>query len=180
MNTVPASPSRHPRRWPWALGAGAAAAAVVGACEAWGWPFLAEPMQGWLTGLLGRRVDMAIDGHMPASARLRLIGRLELEAPSIEIGTPSGGEALRARDAVLVLRYSDIWHARHGEPLRIHSLRVADFDGSIERLAAAHVPCDLGQPLGRTNASGTVASATPADSLRGVACVETPGQTASR
>ena len=144
------------------------AAALVAGCEAWGWPFLVEPMQRWLASWLDRRVDMAIDGHTPASARLRLIGRLQLEAPSIEIGAARGGpatDALRARDAVMALRYADLWRARRGAPLRVEALQAADFDGAIERLAAAPSPCDLGRAVasadelpGSVGASGTAAA----------------------
>ena len=37
-------------------------------------PFLAQPMQRWLTQALQRDVDLSLDGHTPASVRVRLLG----------------------------------------------------------------------------------------------------------
>ncbi|HEX6705018.1 MAG TPA: hypothetical protein VF169_09680 [Albitalea sp.] len=191
MNIARPPASRPHRRWPWvAASTVVIAAALVAACEAWGWPFLVEPMQRWLTSALDRRVDMAIDGHTPASARLRLIGGLQLEAPSIEIGAArasAGADTLRARDAVMVLRYADLWRAHRGAPLRIEWLQAADFDGAIERLAAAPAACDLGRAVavadelpGAVNASGTgAAPAHSDDRLQRVDCSDLASASAS-
>ncbi|HEV7915739.1 MAG TPA: hypothetical protein VGP22_18400 [Albitalea sp.] len=137
MSTVPAPATRHRRRWPWLLPLVVLLPAIVAGGEAWGWPFLAEPIQRWLSSTLQRRVDMAIDGHMPASVSVRLLGRIRLEAPAIEIGAPPWSRApymLRARDAVMSLHYADLWRAHRGQPLRIASLDAAEVDAMIERL----------------------------------------------
>jgi hypothetical protein len=149
-------------------------------------------MQRWLGTVLDRRVARAIDGHVPASARVRLIGRVELEAPSIEIGAPRGSRAadtLRARDAVMVLRYVDLWRAHRGAALRIEALQAADFDGAIGRLAAAPAPGDLGsavasagEPPSGTSASGTNAAVPlrSEDRLSRVDCLDLTSASVSR
>jgi uncharacterized protein involved in outer membrane biogenesis len=137
VSTVSVPASRHHRRWPWLLPLAIVLLAAVAGCEAWGWPFLAEPIQRWLSTTLQRRVDMAIDGHTPASVNVRLLGRIRLEAPVIEIGAPAWSRApymLRARDVVMSLHYDDLWRAHRGEPLRIRSLDAVELDGMIERL----------------------------------------------
>ena len=113
------------------------------------------------------RATCAANYFPSASARLRLIGRVELEAPSIEIGAARGSrstDTLRARDAVMVLRYVDLWRAHRGAPLRIEALQAADFDGAIERLAAAPAACDLGRAVASADElpSGSSASGTNA------------------
>lgn len=135
-------------RWPAVVGSIAAVLLVaVASCEVLGWPFLAEPAQRWLTQVLQRDVSMTVDGHMPASVRVRLLGRLRIEAPQIEIGGAHGAAApaaLRARDAVMTLRYADLWRARDGERLRIHRVEAAQLqvpDIGIE--LAQTKPCAL-------------------------------------
>jgi len=124
-----------------------------------GWPFLAEPLQRWLSDALQRRVSLAIDGHMPASVSVRLLGRLRLEAPQIDVAAPVWSQAphmLRARDAVLSLHYTDLWRAYEGHPLRIHMLEAAEVDAELERLADGRaswqfglrpIPAEDGAPL---------------------------------
>jgi uncharacterized protein involved in outer membrane biogenesis len=136
------------RRWPGILAIAFSVGLVaVASCEVIGWPFLAEPMQRWLSSSLQRRVSLAVDGVTPASARVRLLGRIRLEAPKIEIGAPSWSQApymLRASDAVMVLHYADLLRAQRGEPLRIHSLQAAELDGQIERLADGRASWQFG------------------------------------
>lgn len=118
------------RRWPGALASIAAAVLVgVASAEVMGWPFLAEPMQRWLTQTLQRDVDFTVDGHTPASVRVRLLGQLRIEAPLVRMGAAAGGPAqtaLRAHEAVITLSYRDLWRARGGEPLRIHDVAAAE------------------------------------------------------
>lgn len=148
VNIAQSSVTPRYRRWPGILAVGVSAMLVaVAICETIGWPFLAEPMQRWLSSSLQRRVSLAVDGVTPASARVRLLGRIRLEAPKIEIGAPSWSQApymLRASDAVMVLHYADLWRAQRGEPLRIHSLQAAELDGQIERLADGRASWQFG------------------------------------
>ena len=123
---------------PWlALSACTLLVLVVTAFEAIGWPVLAEPIQRWLSESLERRVSFAVDGHTLASVRVRLLGRLRIEAPQMRIAAPAWSTApdmLHARDVVLTIAYADLWRAHRGHPLRIHALQAAELDASFERL----------------------------------------------
>jgi AsmA family protein len=127
-------------RWPaWlATAAGVALLLAVAAFEFVGWPFLAEPIQQWLSTSLGRRVSFAVDGNTLASVRVRLLGRLRIEAPQADIAAPGwsrGPSMLHARDVAMTLGYADLWRAHRGKPLRIRLLQAAEVDASFERLA---------------------------------------------
>lgn len=140
MNTTAALPiTPRYRRWPAVLGAAAAVSLVVVATlEVLGWPFLAEPMQRWLSGSLHRKVSFAIDGNTPASVAVRLLGRVRIEAPLVQIGAPAWSRSphmIRASDAVISFHYGDLWRAWQSQPLRIHMLEADEFDAEVERLA---------------------------------------------
>jgi len=141
--------ARWHRRWPWVLIALlVSVGTVLAACETLGWPFLADPMQRWLSSTLDRRVSLAIDGHTPASVSVHLLGGIRLDAPAIDIAAPAWSHApymLRARDAVMELRYADVWRAHRGEPLRIHRVDAAELDGEIERLADGRASWQFGR-----------------------------------
>src|SRR5205814_9393819 len=98
-------------------------------------------------------------GHTPASVSVRLLGRLRLEAPQIEIGAPAWSHApymLRARDAVMSLHYADLWRAQRGEPLRIHMLEAAEIDADIERLADGRASWQFGAEPAHDEAAAQV------------------------
>lgn len=139
MNTAALPSIPRYRRWPAVLGGLAAFMLVlIASCEAIGWPFLAEPIQRWLSDSLHRRVSLAIDGNTPASVVVRLFGGVRIEAPLIEIGPPPGSHSahmLHASDAVISFRYADLWRAHRGESLRIRMLAADELDADIERLA---------------------------------------------
>ena len=77
-----------------------------GVCEVLGWPFLATPMQRWLSSTLERRVSFASHSAIHPSGgsasdpsgefqgktqvKIHLLGRIEIAAAQIEIGAPSG------------------------------------------------------------------------------------------
>ncbi|RQP25707.1 AsmA family protein [Piscinibacter terrae] len=136
------------RRWPAVLGSLAAVLAVVVVClEVLGWPFLAEPMQRWLSGSLHRRVSFAIDGQTPASVVVRVLGRVRVEAPQLVIGPPAWSKTqhmIRASDAVVSFHYSDLWNAWRGEPLRIRMLEADELEADIERLADGRASWQVG------------------------------------
>jgi uncharacterized protein involved in outer membrane biogenesis len=148
VNAPAVRPASIYHRWPAVLGVAAAALLVfVATCEVLGWPFLAEPLQQWLSASLQRRVSVAIDGHTPASVSVRLFGRLRLEAPQIDVGAPSWSQArhmLLARDAVMSLHYADLWRAHRGQPLRIQMLEAAEVDVDIERLSDGRASWQFG------------------------------------
>lgn len=142
MNDAPAAAaagaSRTRRRWPWALGAGLLALVVAAGIAEWrGWPFLAGPVERWLTQALERPVRLAPPGAEAERAlRVRLLGGLSLQTPHLEIAAPAWSKAphlLRAEDARLRLRYGDLWRMRQGERLRIARLDAARLDLQLER-----------------------------------------------
>jgi uncharacterized protein involved in outer membrane biogenesis len=112
--------------------------AVIGLCEAMGWPFLAGPAQRWLAGTLERDVRLSADPQASQAVKMRFLGGIRLQADHLEIGAPAWSSAphmVRTRGAFLALRYQDLWRARQGEPLRIHVLRADVLDAHLERLA---------------------------------------------
>ncbi|HJV62429.1 MAG TPA: hypothetical protein VJ743_15895 [Albitalea sp.] len=124
-------------RWPAVLGSLAAVLVVAFASlEVLGWPFLAAPAQRWLSGALRQPVSFAVDGRMPASVSVHLLGRVRIDAPLLTVAAPPwAGPAptLRARDVVLSIAYADLWRARRGEALRIRSLEAAELDADLQR-----------------------------------------------
>ena len=115
---------------------------VIATFETLGWPFLAQPLQRLLSDTTGRTVSFT-PREQAASApgaafSVRFIGGLRLNAAQIEIAAPVWSNAphtLLAHDVRLALRYSDLWRAWRGQPLRIHSLQAAQLDADLEQLA---------------------------------------------
>lgn len=142
------------RRWRFGVAAaalllGLMAAVAIG--ESLGWPFLAAPLQRWLSDTLDRRVRFADDADTQASRvegfRIRFVGGVRLATPLLEIAAPAWSSAphlLLVRDAGLEMRYTDLWRAYRGQPLRIELLRAATLDGQLERLADGRVSWQFG------------------------------------
>ena len=87
---------------------------------------------------LDRRVDLSAGGS--EALRIKLLGGVRLQAGLLEIGAPQWSDAphlLRARDVTLDLRYTDLWRARQGQPLRVQRLKAAAVDATLERPASA-------------------------------------------
>lgn len=124
--------------------------AAVLVCEWLGWPFLAKPIERKLAEVLQRHVSFGGDAAGTAARlKLRLLGRLRIEAPYLEIGAPQWSRSphlLVARDATLRLGYGDLWHAYRGAPLRIRGLRAARADIVLERLADGRASWQFGPP----------------------------------
>jgi uncharacterized protein involved in outer membrane biogenesis len=119
----------------------AALAGVVSAGEWLGWPFLTTPLERLLSDSLQRRVSLKAriaDPERSASGfKVHFLGGLQLEASQLEIASPTWStapHALLARDVAIELRYSDLWRAHHGEPLRIKRLQARELDSQLERL----------------------------------------------
>jgi AsmA family protein len=136
-------------RWPALLAtvSGLTLLLAVAAFEFVGWPFLAEPVQQWLSNSLNRRVSFAVDGNTLASVRVRVLGRLRIEAPQADIAAPGWSRTpsmLHARDVVMTLSYADLWQAHRGKPLRIRMLQAAEVDANFERLADGRASWSFG------------------------------------
>ena len=98
-----------------------------------GWPWLASPMQNFLSVKLDRQVSIA-EGDFS----VRFVGGVRLHASGLEIGKPAWGESphlLQAQDVTLKMRYTDLWRAYRGERLRIHALQASMLDGYLDRRA---------------------------------------------
>ena len=81
--------------------------------------------------------------------RIRFIGGLRLWVPQLDVAAPAWSPAahtLRAQDLVLVLRYSDLWRAWRGQPLRIERLQASWLDARLERLADGRASWQFGPP----------------------------------
>lgn len=131
-------------------------ALIAGIGEAFGWPFLAGPLERAVSGSLERRVTVsAAQGQAQAapSFRLRFIGGVRLQTPQITVAAPAWSDApqmVLARDLDVRLRYIDLWRAWRGQPLRIEHLQASLLDATLERLAdgraswqfTADVPAD--------------------------------------
>jgi uncharacterized protein involved in outer membrane biogenesis len=131
-----AAPSR--RRWPWRLAAGLASLALLLGLAEWrGWPFLAGPVERWLSQTLERPVRFAPAGReAERDLRVRLFGGLSLSSRHLEIAAPDWSDAphlLKAEDARLRLRYADLWRMQRGERLRVARLDAARLDLRLER-----------------------------------------------
>jgi len=102
-----AMPTRRWRRGIAALWLGTLAVRVaLAAGEALGWPFLAQPLNRWLSHQLGRHVNMGSADAMPSSGKtafsIRFIGGVRLQSTRIELGAPAWSTTnhlLRARAA---------------------------------------------------------------------------------
>ncbi len=139
--------------------------------EAAGWPFLADPLQRVLSDKLARRVsftpisiptpstDSASSGRStqptPAGASgstpfaIRFLGGVRLQTPHLFIAAPAWSATphlLTSRDVALDLRYTDLWRAYRGEPIRIERLHAATLDANLERLADGRASWQFGPP----------------------------------
>ena len=138
---------RH--RWA-VMAAGVVALFIAGiaVCEAMGWPFLAAPMQRWLSTALDRRVVLSSDAKTQPDVKIHLLGSVRLNAAHVEIGAPKWSAAphtLLARDAHLKLSYGDLWRAWRGGPLNIAVLEASVLDGQLERTADGRASWQFGQ-----------------------------------
>jgi hypothetical protein len=134
--TTGALPARRWRSGIGILSVGALALLVaVAVGEALGWPFLAQPLNRWLSKQLERPVKLAPADAADASARtgfsIRFVGGMRLQSSQIELAPPgwsTAGPTLRTRYVLLELRYVDLWRAYHGQPLHIELPRAQELD----------------------------------------------------
>ncbi len=124
---------------------------VVAGGEALGWPFLAQPLNRWLSSQLERPVDLVSPDSARATAKtmfsIRFVGGVRLQSSLIEVGAPAwstAGHTLRARDVLLELRYVDLWRAYRGQSLHIERLRAKELDAQLERVADGRASWQFG------------------------------------
>lgn len=132
----------------------AAAAAVIGVCEAAGWPFLREPVARRMAQAFGAGVR--IEGDF----RARLIVRPRIEASSLHIGAANGvavPHLLQAGTVVFGWRWSDLRRWRRGEPLHLRELRAATLDAHLKRGADGRASWQLGAAPERKSADSDAA-----------------------
>ena len=148
------------RGWTIAVG-GLVAVLVIG--ELLAWPFLAQPMQDFLTRKLEREVRFAPQTAQdkalsPAQAEVkqanafgvRFLGGLHLQVGQLNIASAAWSQApylLQATAVQVDLRYIDLWRFYRGEPsLRIERLRAEQLDAQLERLADGRASWQFGPP----------------------------------
>nr|WP_315239458.1 AsmA family protein [uncultured Albidiferax sp.] len=135
----------------WRMGLAAVLLCATGgvAVGEWrGWPFLAAPLQNFLSDTLDRKVRFADEGAAATGFAVRFIGGIRLETKLLHIAAPAWSNTthmLRAEDVALALRYGDLWRAYQGEPIRIHSLQARTLDGHIERMADGRASWQFGK-----------------------------------
>ena len=146
-----------PRRWP-LIGTVVLLALLAGvAIEEWlGWPFLAAPLQRVLSDKLDRPVRISTNTDLDANSnrasspkgfQVHFLGGVRLYAPQLEIAAPAWSGSphlLLARDIALELRYTDLWRAYRGQPLRIRSLQADVLDANLEREADGRATWQFG------------------------------------
>ena len=151
---IPAAPAfpggadGRPARWRrWLAGAAGGLvllALAVMAAEAAGWPFLVAPMERALGQALQRPVRLS-----PQGVQIQLLGGISVQAQQLEVGTPSqpgGAPLLRADNSHLRLRYTDLWRAYRGQPLRVQRVEVEVLRLDLRRAADGRANWDAQEP----------------------------------
>jgi uncharacterized protein involved in outer membrane biogenesis len=120
-----------------------------------GWPFLATPLERQLSSLMNRQVSFGTgnmanlpgvqvsQANTPSSQKsqafhVKFLGGLVLKTAKLNIAAPDWSTKphfIDGRNVLLKLRYSDIWRAYRGYPLRIKVLQAQQLDANLERQA---------------------------------------------
>jgi uncharacterized protein involved in outer membrane biogenesis len=131
-------------RWGWAAAGAAALLVVLLLCEWAGWPFLRGPVERQLSETTHRTVVLE-DG-----LKLRLLGRLRITAPAVQVGNPAGeigaglpGPVLKGQDVHIQLPWSTVWAAWRdsrsasapASPLRIDVIQARQLELVLHRQA---------------------------------------------
>lgn len=119
----------HPGRW-WLGAAGTLALLCAGfAWGEWaGWPWLAQPLAGWLGDRLGRTVRFGEAGTDPRQLQLHLLGGVRLQADRLQVAPPAWATdrppTLDAHGVQLDLRYRDLLASWRGGGLAVQRLQA--------------------------------------------------------
>ena len=145
--TADATPGPHPpadtptrSRPRWLVWLGVSALVLAGGIawgESAGWPFLAAPVQRWLSSALNRDVALTERDATRPEMRVRFIGGLRLQAGQIRIAAPDWSpepHLLLAYDASMRLGYLDLWRAYRGGAMHVRSIEARELDLAVERL----------------------------------------------
>src|SRR5688572_22261784 len=117
-----------------------------------GWPFLATPLERQLSSLMNRQVSFDSAERMPKSGtgdsqspstkskpfHAKFLGGFVLKTAKLNIAAPDWSNKpyfVNGSNVLLKLRYSDIWRAYRGDPLRIKALQAQQLDAYLERQA---------------------------------------------
>lgn len=122
-----------------------------------GWPFLAAPLEKRLSSLMHRQVSFGTGAmvNLPESSigdsqpnklphkeiqpfHVRFLGGLVIKTARLNIAAPNWSAKphfVHGNNVLLKLRYSDIWRAYRGYPLRIKALQAQQLDAYLERQA---------------------------------------------
>ncbi|HSI24685.1 MAG TPA: hypothetical protein VK952_03590 [Methylotenera sp.] len=107
-----------------------------------GWPFLASPLERQLSSLMNRQVSFGT-GDKPSQKKIqpfhvKFLGGLVLRTAKLNIAAPDWSTKphfIDGSNVLLKMRYSDIWQAYRGYPLRIKVLQAQQLDANLERQA---------------------------------------------
>ncbi len=132
----------RPRRFlVWAGAAGLLLLAALLAAEFSGWRFLRQPVADAATRAAGTPV------HLQGPFRLHLLWRPRVAVDHLSIASAERFGAphlLDARGVSLSWRWTDIWHWRRGERLRLQTLSADALDARLRRLEDGSANWQLG------------------------------------
>lgn len=105
-----------------------------------GWPWLAAPLQSWVSQRLDRSVQLTKDAIGTPGARFHFLGSVRIQVPLLRIGAATWQESsaapmVEATGAQLVMRYGDLWRTWRGGDLRLQALSAASLDVVLVRFS---------------------------------------------
>jgi AsmA family protein len=114
-----------------------AVVATLWACESAGWPFLAAPVERWLSGRLQREVSLK--GADAIGFQLKLFGAIDLQVKKFTVAKAdwsTRGPMGLADNLHIRLGYRELFSSRNGGPLRLELLSADTARIDLERRSA--------------------------------------------